>query len=53
MEAPVSDEQKDKDRVDHVLNWYGFGSPVGLGILAVSLALAVLLLRFAATGFPG
>jgi hypothetical protein len=31
--------------------WHGFGSPVGLGILIVCVALAALLLRLALTGF--
>ena len=33
------------------LNWYGWGSPVGLGIVLVCLGLAALLVRFAITGF--
>jgi hypothetical protein len=33
------------------MNWYGFGSPVGLGILLVSVGLCALLVRIAVMGF--
>ncbi|MCC5968487.1 MAG: hypothetical protein JJU15_00895 [Pararhodobacter sp.] len=33
------------------LHWYGFGSPVGLGILAISIGIAAVLLRVALIGF--
>lgn len=33
------------------MNWYGFGSPVGLAILLVSIGLCSVLLRIAAFGF--
>jgi len=29
------------------MNWYGWGSPVGLGIFLVAIALVVLILRYA------
>ncbi len=32
------------------MNWYGFGSPVGLGILLVCAGLCAALLRFAVLG---
>ena len=31
--------------------WHGYGSPVGLGVLLVSVGLCALLLRFAVLGF--
>jgi hypothetical protein len=33
------------------LRWYGWGSPVGLGIVLVCLGIAALLVRFAVFGF--
>jgi hypothetical protein len=33
------------------LSWHGFGSPVGLGILAISIGVTAMLLRFALLGF--
>jgi len=33
------------------MTWYGWGSPVGLGIMLVCLALAGLIVRLAITGF--
>jgi len=48
------------DRPDHhnddshsrlALHWFGFGSPVGLGILAISIGIAAVLVRVALIGF--
>lgn len=33
------------------MRWYGFGSPVGLGIGVLCLAVSALLVRFAIVGF--
>ncbi len=33
------------------MNWYGFGSPVGLGILLVSIGVCAMLVRVALLGF--
>lgn len=33
------------------LSWHGFGSPVGLGILAMSLGVTAVLVRVALLGF--
>lgn len=33
-----------------VMSWYGFGSPVGLGILILSVSASALLLRMAILG---
>jgi hypothetical protein len=33
------------------MEWYGWGSPIGLGILLVSLAAAAVLVRIAIYGF--
>ncbi|MGY6708451.1 MAG: hypothetical protein ACXIVF_08995 [Rhizobiaceae bacterium] len=33
------------------LAWHGFGSPVGLGIFAISLGIAAVLVRVALFGF--
>lgn len=33
------------------MEWYGWGSPVGLGIMLVALAVAAVLVRLAISGF--
>jgi len=35
---------------EKAMTWYGWGSPVGLGILLVCLAISGLLIRFAIVG---
>jgi hypothetical protein len=35
---------------EKAMTWYGWGSPVGLGIMLVCLALAGLIVRLAITG---
>ncbi len=52
-------DNPDHNRHDHdadphsllALRWHGFGSPVGLGILAVSLGVTAVLVRVAFFGF--
>lgn len=39
------------DLAHRAMSWHGFGSPVGLGILLVSIGLCALLLRLAFFGF--
>ena len=41
----------DEDHSRLALRWFGFGSPVGLGILAISIGIATVLLRVALFGF--
>lgn len=41
----------DEDHSRLALQWFGFGSPVGLGILAISIGIAAVLLRLALIGF--
>jgi hypothetical protein len=36
---------------EKALSWYGWGSPVGLGLFLVSLGAAALLARLAIAGF--
>jgi hypothetical protein len=36
---------KDSNLAWHAMSWHGFGSPVGLGILLVSIGFCALLLR--------
>lgn len=33
------------------MEWYGWGSPIGLGVMIVALAMAAVLLRIAIYGF--
>jgi hypothetical protein len=40
------------DHADRAMSWYGFGSPVGLAILILSLGLTALCLRVALFGLP-
>jgi hypothetical protein len=45
-------EPRDDDSHSRLaLHWYGFGSPVGLGILAISIGIAAVLVRVALIGF--
>ena len=48
--APLSSEEEWK-YAEPSLAWHGWGSPVGVGILIVSLGLAALLLRVAVLGW--
>lgn len=43
--------QDDDSHSRLALHWYGFGSPVGLGILAISIGIAAVLVRVALIGF--
>jgi hypothetical protein len=40
-------------RAQQAMNWYGFGSPVGLAILILALGVSALCLRIAIFGLPG
>jgi len=44
---------KDYSKVccEEAMKWYGWGSPVGLGIFILSLGIFALLIRFAIIGF--
>lgn len=33
------------------MEWYGWGSPIGMGVMIVALAMAAVLLRLAIYGF--
>jgi hypothetical protein len=46
-----TDHQIDDSHSRLALHWYGFGSPVGLGILAISIGIAAVLVRVALIGF--
>ncbi len=48
--APMSKEEEWK-YAERSLAWYGWGSPVGLGIALVSIGLASVLIRLAIVGF--
>ena len=48
--APLSPEEEWK-YAEPALAWHGWGSPVGLGIMIVSLGVAAVLLRVAILGF--
>lgn len=55
MNEQHPDGRQDKDWHNHIgtekaLSWHGFGSPVGLGILAISLGITAVLLRVAVLG---
>ena len=47
--APLSPEQEWK-YAETSLSWYGWGSPVGLGIAIMSLGIAAVLFRLAISG---
>ena len=36
-----------RDSSNHAMSWYGWGSPVGLGILALLLSTSIALLKIA------
>lgn len=38
------------DQAYQVMSWYGYGSPVGLGVLILSVGASALLLRLALFG---
>lgn len=47
--TPLSRDEEWK-YAEKAMTWHGWGSPVGLGILLVCLALAALIARLAITG---
>jgi hypothetical protein len=48
--TPLSPEEEWK-HAEPTLAWHGWGSPVGLGMMIVSLGVAAALLRVAVLGF--
>ena len=48
--TPLSHEEEYK-YAEMAMKWYGWGSPIGLGILLVALAAAAVLVRIAIYGF--
>jgi hypothetical protein len=48
--SPLSHEEEFK-YAKLAMEWYGWGSPIGLGILLVALAAAAVLVRIAVYGF--
>jgi hypothetical protein len=42
----------DDARAQQAMNWYGFGSPVGLAILIFSVSVSILCLRITILGLP-
>ncbi len=55
MDREISEKERqhwhDRIGAEKALSWHGFGSPVGLGILAISIGLTAVLLRVALVGF--
>ena len=49
---PAETSQHDA-RAQQAMNWYGFGSPVGLALLILSISLSAVCLRIAFFGLPG
>lgn len=49
MAVLTHEEEMETNRM--VMQWYGWGSPIGLGVFALCLGIAGSLLRFAAFGF--
>lgn len=47
---PMTREEEWK-YAETALRWYGWGSPVGMGIMLVCLAVAALLIRLVIVGF--
>lgn len=52
-QTPPAEHPSDHDdQADKVMSWYGYGSPVGVSILLLSLGLTALCLRVAIFGLP-
>ena len=49
MNAP-NETMRSRDYAAKSMEWYGFGSPVGIGILLVSIGASSLLVRLALLG---
>ena len=49
MTQPLTPEQEWK-YAQSAMNWYGWGSPIGLGIFLISLAATALVVRLAIYG---
>jgi len=50
MNQPLTPDQEMKYGLS-AMSWYGWGSPIGLGIFVVSLSVAALVVRLALHGF--
>lgn len=51
MTAVPRSEEREWKYAEKALNWYGWGSPVGLGIFLVALGIGLYLIRLVVTGF--
>jgi hypothetical protein len=40
----------DQDVTDYIFRWYGWASPIGLGLFLVALGVVAVLVRFAILG---
>ena len=49
---PAETSQHDA-RAQQAMNWYGFGSPVGLAVLILAIGVSAVCLRIAFVGLPG
>lgn len=45
-----SDQIRNDDIPKFVAEWYGWGSPIGLGLFLIALAIVAVLIRFAIVG---
>jgi hypothetical protein len=50
LSTPSSHESFDRHAAEAAMAWYGWGSPVGLGIALVGVGVAAVLIRFAVFG---
>lgn len=46
-----SRESFDRHAAEAAMAWYGWGSPVGLGIALIGVGIAAVLIRLAVSGF--
>ncbi len=45
------DDMRNEDIPDFVKRWYGWASPIGLGLFLIMLAVVAVLIRFAVVGW--
>lgn len=50
-ESSQNYQANDQEMADKAMSWYGFGSPVGLGIMVLCIGAGALLFRLAVFGF--
>lgn len=51
MTQPQMSREEEMRFAERSMEWYGWGSPIGMGVMIVALAMAAVLLRIAIYGF--